>query len=532
MLKILVKKQLGEIFRSYTYDAKKNKARSKGATIGFIVFFIVLMVGVLGGLFTFLSLAMCEPMAAVGMDWLYFTLMTLLAAFLGIFGSVFNTYSSLYMAKDNDLLLSMPIPVRTIMAARLVSVYLMGLMYSGIVLLPAIIVYWITVGLSVQVVLGCVVQLLLMSVFVLTLSCALGWLVAKISRKLKNKSFITVLISLVFIGAYYFFYAKAQSLLTELVENAVYYGDTIRSSAYPLYLMGRVAVGDGVAMAIVAAAVLAVFALVWYLIARSFLRLATSTGAVARREYKEKAVRSKSTDAALLGRELARFTSSANYMLNCGMGILGMVVAAVALIWKGRDFLGAVSLVLPVDTETVSVLLCAAVCALISMNDMAAPSVSLEGKSLWLAQSLPVTAWQVLRAKLRMHLLLTAVPGAVLGVCLVAVCDFPAVQMAAVLALAAVFLVFSALLNLVLGLKMPNLHWTSEITPIKQSGAVAIALLGGWAYAAAMAVLYFMVGRQMGFAAYMAAFLALTVAAAVLLYIWVRKKGCAIFASL
>lgn len=104
--------------------------------------------------------------------------------------------------------------------------------------------------------------------------------------------------------------------------------------------------------------------------------------------------------------------------------------------------------------------------------------------------------------------------------------------MAAVLALAAVFLVFSALLNLFLGLKMPNLHWTSEITPIKQSGAVAISLLGGWAYAAAMAALYFLVGRHMGFAAYMAAFLALTLAAAVLLYIWVRKKGCAIFASL
>ena len=55
---------------------------------------------------------------------------------------------------------------------------------------------------------------------------------------------------------------------------------------------------------------------------------------------------------------------------------------------------------------------------------------------------------------------------------------------------------------------------------------------GKGAYAAAMAALYFLVGRHMGFAAYMAAFLALTLAAAVLLYIWVRKKGCAIFASL
>ena len=231
MLKILVKKQLGEIFRSYTYDAKKNRARSKAATIGFFVFFVVLMVGVLGGLFTFLSLAMCGEMAQVGMDWLYFTIMTLLAAFLGIFGSVFNTYSSLYMAKDNDLLLSLPIPVRVIMAARLISVYLMGLMYSAVVYLPALIVYWVVVEMSAKTVLGGLLLLVLLSVFVLTLSCALGWVVAKISQKLKNKSFITVLVSLVFIGAYYFFYAKAQSLLAELLANAVYYGDSIRSAA-------------------------------------------------------------------------------------------------------------------------------------------------------------------------------------------------------------------------------------------------------------------------------------------------------------
>ena len=31
MLKILLKKQIAEIFRSYFYDAKKNRARSKAA---------------------------------------------------------------------------------------------------------------------------------------------------------------------------------------------------------------------------------------------------------------------------------------------------------------------------------------------------------------------------------------------------------------------------------------------------------------------------------------------------------------------
>ena len=37
MLKILVKKQLTEIFRSYFYNPKTNKARSKGAVAGYII---------------------------------------------------------------------------------------------------------------------------------------------------------------------------------------------------------------------------------------------------------------------------------------------------------------------------------------------------------------------------------------------------------------------------------------------------------------------------------------------------------------
>ncbi len=532
MLKILVKKQLGEIFRSYTYDAKKNRARSKAATIGFFVFFVVLMVGVLGGLFTFLSLAMCGEMAQVGMDWLYFTIMTLLAAFLGIFGSVFNTYSSLYMAKDNDLLLSLPIPVRVIMAARLISVYLMGLMYSAVVYLPALIVYWAVVEMSAKTVLGGLLLLVLLSIFVLTLSCALGWVVAKISQKLKNKSFITVLVSLVFIGAYYFFYAKAQSLLAELLANAVYYGDSIRSAAYPLYLVGRVAVGDGAAMAIVTAAVLVLFGLVWYLIARSFLKLATSTGAVAKREYREKAVQLKSVDSALLGRELAHFTASANYMLNCGLGTLGLVIGAAALVWKGGTFLPMLEMVFDGRPGALSVLLCAGLCTLVSMNDMAAPSVSLEGKSLWLAQSLPVKTWQVLRAKLRMHLLLTAVPAALCGVCVAIVSPAAAAQTALALVVAALFTVLSALLGLFLGLKMPNLHWTSEITPIKQGGAVALAMLSGMVYAALLAGGFFLIGWRMGYMAFMAAFAAVTLAACVLLLRWIKTKGCAVFANL
>ena len=154
MLKTLLRKQMTEIFRTYFYDTRKSKPRSKASTIFLFVMFGVLMIGVLGTMFTLLSVFLCAPLTEAGLAWMYFTVMALLAILLGAFGSVFNTFAGLYLAKDNDLLLSMPIPVRYILAARLLGVYLLGLMYSGVLLLPAVIVYWCMASFSLQSVLG------------------------------------------------------------------------------------------------------------------------------------------------------------------------------------------------------------------------------------------------------------------------------------------------------------------------------------------------------------------------------------------
>lgn len=154
MLKTLLKKQMAEIFRNYFYDPKKNKMRSRGATAMYIALYVLLMAGVLGGMFALLAVGICAPMAAAGVGWLYYLVMGLIAVLLGAFGSVFSTYSSLYLSKDNDLLLSMPIPVRYVMASRLLGVYLLGLMYSGVATVPAVIVYWIVAPVTAGTVVG------------------------------------------------------------------------------------------------------------------------------------------------------------------------------------------------------------------------------------------------------------------------------------------------------------------------------------------------------------------------------------------
>lgn len=532
MLKLLLKKQLMEVFRSYFYDAKMNKARSKGTTIAYIVMFVLLMVGVLGGMFAVLAATMCGQLVEMGMDWLYFVIMGMMAVFLGAFGSVFNTYSGLYLAKDNDLLLSMPIPVRIIMASRLLNVYLLGLMYSGIVILPVIIVYWCTVPLTAGIILGGVVLLIVISLFVLALSCVLGWVVAKISLKLKNKSFITVLVSLVFFGLYYFVCFRSQALIGSLLLNAASVGDKIKGSVYPLYLFGRMGCGDGVAMLIVSAVVIALLALVWYLIARSFLNIATASGNTAKAVYREKAAMQTSPAAALLRKELGRFTASPLYMLNCGLGTVFLLILAVASLIKGREVFLMMNALFAGNEDFVPVLAALCLCLLAGSNDITAPSVSLEGKSLWIAQSLPINPWQALRAKLGLHLLITEPSLMLCAVCVAAVSGLDFLHAALVVVVPMVYVVLSAAFGLFMGLKRPNLTWTSEVAPIKQGLAVFLSMFGGWVLAAGLGFLYYALMAHLGAAAFLLAATALFIVLALVLLRWLKTSGAKIYAHL
>ncbi|MDD6323997.1 MAG: hypothetical protein PUA72_00210 [Lachnospiraceae bacterium] len=533
MLKLLIKKQLLEIFQVYFYDAKKNKARSRTSTAMYFALFALLVFGLLGGIFTFLAVKLCTPLITAEMDWMYFALMGLIAVLLGAFGSVFNTYAGLYLPKDNDLLLSMPIPVSTLVGARLFGVYLMGLLYSAVVILPAIIVYWVTAGVTLPVVLGGLLMTLLISVFVLTISCVLGWLVAKISQKLKHKSLVTVLISLVVIGVYYFVYFKAQSLIQNLLANAAVYGARIKGAAYPVYLFGKIGVGDVRASVSGSVVVVALFGLMWVLLSRSFLQIAISTGNVIHREYRETRSRQRSMDAALLNREFSHFTASPNYMLNCGLGTFLMPLCAVAVLWKGSELFAVLDAMFAETAGSVLLLLCVMLCGLASMNFMTAPSVSLEGKNLWLMQSLPVETWRIFRAKIRMQLLLTGLPLLLCIVCVVIVYPIHSMQLLILLLFAGSYVLLMALLGLFLGVKMPTLTWTNETVVIKQGAPVMITLFGGFGYMVLLFVGFMLLsGWMLGFCGYMSCFVGANLFLSGWFYLWLRKKGVARFSAL
>lgn len=532
MLKALIKKQLLELNVSFFYDRKRGKNRSKGASILFIVAYAILMIGVVGGIFTYAAFSLCHSLAGTGYDWLYFVLMSLIAIVFGVFGSVFNTYASLYKAKDNDLLLSMPVPVRHILAVRLSGVYLMGLMFSAVVIIPAVIVYMVLVEINAAVVFGSLMLVAVISVFVLILSSALGWVVARISGKLKNKSMITVIISLAFFAIYYYVYFNAYELLQTIAADAAAIGGSIRGAAYPLYLLGRMGEGDILAVLIITAVVAVLFLVVWYVLLRSFLKIATDTGKALKAKYKEKSVRVKSVKGALFSKEKSRFLSSPTYMLNCSLGTLILVIAAGAAIIKGDVLRETLTMMFGGDSEFTAILLTLGMCLMIAMNDITAPSISLEGKNLWLAQSLPVSEKSVLWAKIKLHMLLTAVPSAVCSVCLCVVFKPTFLAALFIFLMPIAFALFCAAFGLAVNLKKPNLNWTSETAAVKQSFSILIVIFGGWAAVAVFGLAFGLLYGKVNVLIFMAGSFAVMAGVTALLLRWVFTRGVKRFRSL
>lgn len=477
MLKILLKKQLYEINEGLFRNKRTGVMRSKMSVIGTISGFILLVL-MLSSVFFYLAYKLLFAFMPQ-LTWLYFTFMCGIAIILGVFGSVFNTFSSLYKSNDNDLLLSLPITMKSIVLSRLFSVFIIGLLYSGMVTVPTTIVYYAFGSPSLLGVVFAFLLIIVIAVFVASLSCALGYIVVKISYKLKNKSLVIVLISLVFVAGYFWVYSKAFEYIEYLIQNGQIIAKNIKFYAFLFYAMGMMGAGDVFCALGFTIGVFLIALLVYAIMLKSFYKIVATKDSSKKGSYSSSGIKTRGLKKALLNREFKKLLSNSAYMLNCGMGVFFMPLIIAFLIIKGQTINGLIEQVAALKNAIAVIAFCVIAMSAATV-DITAPSVSLEGKNLWIIKSLPVKAKDILQAKINLQCILTLPITLVLGVVVCTVVGItPSVAVLVVFA-ALCFAVCSAETGLILNLKMPNLKFTNEIYVIKQSASVAITLFGGW----------------------------------------------------
>lgn len=489
MTKALLKKQLMESF-SWIYFRKKDGKRRTSAGIFWHIVLYALMFILLGVAFYNVAKMVGKPLAMFGLDWLYIIVMGLIAVTVGVLGSAFTTYGAIYRAQDNQMLLTMPIPPQKILLMRLSGVYLMGLLYELVVMVPALMVWFDLEARSIWAMVFSFVIPVGLSLLTLALSCLVGWVVALIVGHLPNKVIGQLLLALCGWLVYRFVIQNAGAMLNGLLDNADAIAEKVKIFLFPLYHMGRAATGDFLSAGIFVIFVAIVSGVVYWLLSASFFKLITLNKGHRKAVYRERLARQKSPMGALLWKEGKRFISSGAYMLNCGLGIVILVLISVYFLSDIAKLRELLDFLFGGYEQLVLLIFFALIAFVTAMVSISAPSVSLEGKNLWMMKVLPVSAWQVICSKLQFHVLLTlpAVFLASLGVLLVMRPGIWA-SLLCVVALFA-FACMEAMLGLALNLLSPNFNWTSETVPVKHAVSVMVSRFGGWGVIVGAVILY------------------------------------------
>ncbi len=535
MLKILLRKQFRELLNSFA-KSRDGKPRKKAASIGYVLLFVYLGL-CFGFMFAMMCVEICDVFHELGLDWAYFGLAGIAASVIGILGSIFTAYSAMYNAKDNDLLLSMPIKPSIIMTARLLTIYLLALVFELLAFLPAIIVHQIMTGFDLPVLLLALLTYLCLSFVIFAVIMLIAWLVAKLAARIKFKSIAVTVLFVLFFVAYYYFCFNMSDILVELVGNALFIGEGMQSTWNPFYHIGMAITGNIGSLLIVIAGTAVIFGACYYICARSFLVIITTDRGRAKKVFKDETQKSGAAFGALLKREFIHIGKTPMYLLNAAISTIAMPILTVVIVVKS-DFatdmvqyftfggdMGAIPLL---------VVICG-ICAFISsINLISEASVSIEGsKYLWTLKTAPVPTISILNSKLALHILLTLIPALIfVAVASVIVGLGVGPVMIGILFIVGVVLL-QAVFGLFLNLRHPKLEWTSEVVAVKQSMAVGLGMLCNVLFVVAIMLVYFIwLSDVLSSEIYILIAAAVCFLAAFVIYRWIRTRGVAIFEEL
>ena len=211
MLKALLKVRLAAFGAYFTGASRSRRRQSKVQKIGMLAVMLYALAAV-GMLFYTSFSAIAGIYAHEGFGWLYFAMYAIMAFALMVFGSVFTAKAQLYEAKDNELLLSMPIAPRAILASRMASLWLLNLIFGLVVAVPAALAWAQAAALPVLGWVSIVLLLPALDFFSLAVTSLLAWGLSLLASRLRRKSLVTVIGSVVFLGAVVLLFTGAQKI--------------------------------------------------------------------------------------------------------------------------------------------------------------------------------------------------------------------------------------------------------------------------------------------------------------------------------
>lgn len=476
-IKILAKLEICNLYGlnvlRYTRD-KRARQKSLGLLAVWIMLLVILMAYVGGLSYGFIYLGLEEMVPAY--------LITISSLVIFVFGML-KAGSIIFRREGYDILCALPVTNGQVVLSRLLKMYVEDLLMTLAVMLPGMAVYIWSIrpeaGFYVTGFLGIVI----IPLIPMAGSVLIGALITGISSRMRHKSLIAAGLSVVSVLTILYGSSRLAdmegNLDTEMLKNVSAGIMGVLERLYPpaVWLGASIIRGDVFKCVLCACLSLAVLAAVAAGVALFFQKICRSLySSTAKHNYQLGTLKEGSVLASLCKREFRRYFSSSIYVTNTIIGpIMGCVLSG-ALLVTGTESLKNVQF-LPIDVEGLVPFVIAAVFCMMTTT---ATSISMEGKNWWIVKSLPLSAKNILDAKILMNLLLI-LPFYLLSEILLTFALRPNVwEFLWLMLIPAVFILFSCVYGITINLHFPVLEWESEIRIVKQSASAMLGGMGGF----------------------------------------------------
>lgn len=449
---------------------------------------------------------------------------------------IYKSGDLLFKPKDNDLLLSMPIPRRYIIFTRIAKFYISEFLYCIIFLSPAIVAYAVTFEINAPLYwLVAITALLFIPIVPIALSCIIGLISSAISSRFKHKNIFQVILSFAFLILMSVYVVAINTSADFNGKTMMAISDGISKYYYPVKAFSDLAGDFNLWQYLLFAGInLAILAITILIVSSFYTKIVSRLGTVKKNMISSDSYSfpRHSQTFTMIKKEFIKYFNTPVLLVNTAMGLVLFLVAIIALCLKYDDFIGSLTSSVedfPLTAEQIGTYLPSVNVALVLfaslMTYITATTLSLEGKAFNLLKTLPISGKKVLTTKVFAAMLIM-VPAIMVGsIIMFARFHFDILQMTLVLIMVVAAPLVTELIGVLIDLRYARFNAETDAVVVKQSAGVMVATFLGLGMVLASISLLFVLVLVAGQTAGLIMMDAIFVIVAAFLYLAVATRG-------
>ena len=473
----LVKIEFSKSFSRNSFKENKAKSTSFFAIIGLV---IILGIG-LSSLYSFVygKVFIEARLTPFPLSLAFASIASIMTLYSGITQS-----KGIFIGNDYDLLSSLPIRKRDIIASKVINLYLVELLYSAIILIPNGIVNLVLTKEIIYLFISLILTLTI-AAFPLVVAMIFSFITAIISSKFKYGNFVSLAMYIIFLGAVFSMsFMMGKTIDVQEQANVLSNISNVLKWVNPtVYFVGLAYESNFMFILIFVGINLISLILVILVFALFYDRIHEIVNSMkSNYKYERKNLKTKKELRNLLGMEFRRLISSKMYFINSIVGLITTLIMSVfiGLVFSKYSPFGISEDMLKFAHEYAFI---GAIIVMFGMSitNPCAIGISIEGKNFWLVKSLPINYKKYMLAKLLLSIILI-LPVSIIASTIIVVLVQPDWMSILSIYLVPIYAaLLSIVISLLINLTFYKLRWKNEQEVVKSSSSVVISMLIGFA---------------------------------------------------